>query len=269
MDEKKQIVIASAAVFISLILLYFLLSRPSPGKESPVSHQTSTKATGSKQWQKEEPETQASSGVSSGHAAAGDSVSPFSAEELARMKERDKENDVLIEKAAASWLTTMATNDSLTEKTREKYKLKQNRSYVEGVNARKQKNYPLAVKKFHEAIKSPDATPVAKYYSLVNIKTLALKMKDMELFILASRLEAKLIAEENLSIIGISKTEEHLEWVDSFEKLMKVRSDPAVLNELVQKRMDELKNKYSREDIEKMIFKEADRYEKIFKELMS
>ncbi len=268
MDDKKQIIIASAAVFISLILLYLLLSRPFPGKESSTGKQTAVKTASSKQWQKEEPEVQ-SSGTSSGHTSSADSASPFSAEELAQMKEHDKENDILIEKAAANWLVSMANDESLSEKTREKYKLKQNRAYVDGMNARKQKNFPLAVKKFHEAIKSPDATPVAKYYSLLNIKTLALKMKDMELFILASKLEAKLIAEENLSVIGITRSDEHLAWVESFEKLMKVRSDPAVLNELVQKRMGELKDKYSREEIEKMIFKEADQYEKIFKELMS
>lgn len=267
MNENKHLIVAVIAAILSFFLLIWMMSGKRADNQRPAHQTTVAERPVSKQWQKEE-EPAAPPRATHTSSSGGASMSPFSEAELAEMKARDKENDKLIEKAASGWLLTMANDETLPEKTREKYKLKLNKSYVDATNAKKQKNYPLAVKKFYEAIKAPEATPVSKYYSLLNIKTAALKMKDMELFIVASRLEARLIAEENLSTIGIAKSKEQLEWIDSFEKLLKARNDPAVLNELVLKRMEFQKGKYPREAVEKMILKEAEHFDGIFKELM-
>ncbi|MDD3147600.1 MAG: hypothetical protein PHD82_09885 [Candidatus Riflebacteria bacterium] len=268
MNDNKHLIIAAVVAILSVFILAWMLTGRKSHKQQPVRQTAVSEKPVSQKWQKDDEPVVVSSRPAHTSSSGGATMSPFSQAELEEMKARDKENEKLIEKAATSWLMNMANDDTIAEKTREKYKLKLNKAYVDATNAKKQKNYPLAVKKFYEAIKAPESTPVSKYYSLLNIKTAALKMKDMELFIVASRLEAKLIAEENLSTLGIAKSKEQLEWIDSFEKLLKARTDPAILDELVQKRMEFHKGKYPREAVEQMIFKEAEHYDKIFKELM-
>ncbi|NCB39555.1 MAG: hypothetical protein EOM80_12405 [Erysipelotrichia bacterium] len=268
MNDNKNIIVALAIAFLSIIFIFWALS----GKkdESRTERYIADKPAAEKWQKKDDMSSQTGRITVSGRSFASGkgTASPFSEEEKAKMLERNAEVDKLLNEAATNWLFSKANDDSLPPKTREKYKLKLNTAYVEASMAKKRKDYPQAIKKFYEAIKAPDSTPVSKYYSLLNIKTIALKMKDMDLFIVASKMEARLMAEEDLSAIGITKSEEHLEWVESFEKLLNARKDPAILNDLVQKRMEFQKGKYSREDVEKMIFLEADRYEAIFKELM-
>ncbi len=267
MDDNKHIAIASVAAFLSLLLLIWVFSGGKPDAKESSTREIVAEKPVSKQWQQEEEPQQPVRQTTFSAPAAGSS-SPFSDEERQKMLERDKENEVLIEKAATNWLLSMASDETLSEKTREKYKMKLNKSYVEGTNAKKQKNYPVAIKKFYEAIKAPEATPISKYYSLLNIKTMALKLKDMDLFIAASKLEAELIALENLSAIGIKKSTEQREWISTFEKLMQAKKDPAVLNDLIQKRMEENNGACTREEIEETLLQETEQYEEIFKELM-
>lgn len=195
-------------------------------------------------------------------------VSPFSEAEEKEMIERTKETQKLLDVAATGWLTAMVNDTSLSEKTREKYKLKLNRNFVEGSNALGRKDFQMAQKSFFAVLKSEDSSDVTRYFAITNLKTIALKTGNMELFIEIARAEAKMVAQTDLSLLGIAKNDDQIEWVDNFEKLYRAKKDPSALEALVQARMAE-DTESPREEIVAEILQEAQEYEDIFKELMN
>jgi hypothetical protein len=271
MDENRNVIIVGVALIFGVFFLSWVIfggkSKDSPGTY-PGTVDGIKKTDSSRDTDSKRP----SSTRTSAHTYKFDlqevesNVSPFSEDELKAMKQRQKESDKIISESAQNWLTSKVNDENLPEKVKEKYRLKTISSYVEGTNLKKQKNYPAALKAFMDALKDPNASPVSKYYTLLNMKTIALKMKDLDLFIAISKSEAELISEEDLKIIGISKSKEHFEWIENFEKMMKAKRDPSVMSELIQKRMVDGSH---REEIENDIKAEIERYESIFKELMS
>lgn len=265
-EQQKKIAIIGAVTVLSIVLLWALFSKPKAPKD--VFHGTEKHValkTGKPTKTPVETKTERfPSGPVSSPSFSG-TVSPFSDAEQKQMQEREKETDKLIETAARDWLFSMANDESLSEKTREKYKLKMNQNYVEGSNAQSMKDYPRAIKSYFQVLKSEDSTDVTKYYALNNIKTIALKMNNMELFIEVSKAYAKLIATADLSVIGIQKTEDQIEWIENFEKIYKAKRDPSALESLVQERTADGS---PRSEVIQEIMDEAEEYDAIFKELM-
>ncbi len=278
MDDNKNIILVGVGLIFCVFFLTWLLfggkseKRPQyAGAKKNVESKSGKKSDGRVETYSGSPSKASSYDFSSG-SSSNDSpgkASPFSEEEKQAMALRKKEAETLISESAQNWLTTRVNDENLPEKVKEKYRLKTIASYVEGTNLKKRKNYPEALKAFMNALKDPNASPVSKYYTLLNMKTIALKMKDLDLFIAISKSEAELIYEEDLKTIGISKSKEPLEWIENFEKMMKAKRDPSVMADLVQKRMDYTSGKFPREEIEADVKNEIERYESIFKELMS
>ena len=125
---------------------------------------------------------------------------------------------------------------------------------------------------FSEVLKDKEATPLAKYYASWNLMEIARETSNFELFFLAARTRASLIAKEDLSIIDIEKTNDVMEELDVVENSLKAIKDPkyfdiCVKNKLkgydnitIRKEDEELARKRVKEDIEY--------YSRVYKELI-
>jgi len=267
-EQQKKIVIISAVTVLAIFLLWALFSKPKAPKDVFKGGQQHVAVkTGKPTKTPVEKKTESfPSGAVSSPSFSGN-VSPFSESEQKLMQERVKETNKLIETAAQDWLFSMANDETLSAKTREKYKIKMNKNYVEGSNAQSLKDYPRAIKSYFQVLKSEESTDVTKYFALNNIKTIAIKMNNMELFIEVSKAYAKLIATADLSTIGVKKTDDQIEWIETFEKIYRAKKDPAALESLVQEKQKD-NPEIPRDEIIQDIMVEAAEYEAIFKELM-
>lgn len=163
--------------------------------------------------------------------------SPFSAKQREIMKKRHEKALSELEKAQKNWLLAKVNNDKLDEKTRQKYRFRLIKSYPIAIDAYKNKDYKKALKEFKKAIDDPLASPVTKYFCYRYMQVAAQKMGNFDLYIMLASKRAELIAKEDLTVLGISKTKKMIEWVKNFKRIVEAGNDPKKYDLLIRERM--------------------------------
>lgn len=281
--ENRQITIIAISAALAFLLLIFACSRgcnKTTEKKIQVIKQTSTNDGDSEDYSREDKDY--SSMSSYGSSSGGSSGSYYdeyddneektpppliSEEEKLRMKKFDKEEDERMRQAAAEWLQEKLADKSISAKTREQYLLKANQSFNDGMLARKRKDYRSAIKHFNNILQDEKATPITKYFALYNLMGCAQETKDLELFFIAARLRAKLVATEDLSIIGIEeKNTDQITWCNKVEAALKAKDNPAKFDEAVRLKIAEFDGELEREKAEASVKRDIEFYTKLFKD---
>lgn len=279
LDNKATIIAVCAALL--LLTLVFACSKgcstkPSTGTKSAFKTTPKTQTAVTKDKHKYDDFRPMSSSAGSGHSGSyyeetseDDKTPPalISEEEKKRMKKFDAEEEEAMKKSAAEWLQNKLADSSLSAKTREQWLLKANQSYNDGKNARKRKDYKSAIKHFNDILKDEKATPVTKYFALYNLMGCAQEMKDLELFFIAARMRAKLVATEDLTVVGVEqKNTDQLVWCDKVEAALKAKDNPAKFDEAVMLKMNEHNGELERETAEASVKRDIEFYTKLFKD---
>ncbi len=196
----------------------------------------------------------------------------YTEEELQRRSKRIKERKEKIAQLKKEHIEDILNDPNLSLEAREQLKIRNHPSFFKGMKAFKNQNYKEAMIGFSEVLKDKEATPLAKYYASWNLMEIARETSNFELFFLAARTRASLIAKEDLSIIDIEKTNDVMEELDVVENSLKAIKDPkyfdiCVKNKLkgydkinIRKEDEELARKRVKEDIEY--------YSSVYKELI-
>ncbi|HMM58834.1 MAG TPA: hypothetical protein PKC25_01750 [Candidatus Rifleibacterium sp.] len=90
------------------------------------------------------------------------------------------------------------------------------------------------MKQFNEVVNDETATPLTRYFALESIENIAKILKNKELYFTAARMRGKLVATEDLSVIGQEKKTDYIDWIDESEKLLNAKSKPEVYDRLLQ-----------------------------------
>ena len=206
-----------------------------------------------------------SSGSSSDSSDEVEDITILTEADKARMSKVYEEERKNIEKEAAKWLEEKI-KEADSPKALEQYKLKANKNFVAGKNARRQKDYKQAIKYFNEVCKDPNSTAVTKYFAISNLMGIAQEMKDLELYFIAVRMNAKLCEKEDLSVLGIEKTHDLFAWANKAEKSLKAQNDRNAYDECVRIKIENSLTKLSQKEAEKLVNKDIALYSNIFKE---
>ena len=187
-------------------------------------------------------------------------------EESAQMIAEYKKQEEILEREAAKLLEEQLKKAD-SPKAIEQYKLKSNKNYVAGKNARRRKDYEQAIKLFNEVCKDPNSSPVTKYFAISNLMGIAQEMKDLELYFIAARMNAALCAKEDLKVLGIEKTNDLFEWANKVEMSLKARDDKTAFDECVRVKIENYKlKKLSQKEAEELVRKDIKLYSNIYKE---
>ena len=98
--------------------------------------------------------------------------------------------------------------------------------------------------------------------------TIAYETKDLDLYFIAARMNAVMCAKEDLSVLGIKKSDHQLNWVDKVENSIKARNDPKYFEECVKMKMVFYKYGINRIEAEREVRKDIKLYTNLYKELI-
>ena len=189
-------------------------------------------------------------------------------EDKAKMKKKREESRRKLRENADIWLKSKTNDPSLSIQTLEKYKIKSHQGFTNGTVALRSKDYNTAIKYFNETVKDKDASAVTKYFALSNMMVIAQKTKDIKLYLLAARMSALLCATEDLSALGIPKSNHQLEWVEKVENTILARNDKKYFEKCVQLKMDFYGAGVTREDAEADVREDIAFYTDLYKEML-
>lgn len=211
-----------------------------------------------------------SSSSKSSYYSTGSSYPPaiLTEAEKAKMKARRiKQKEKLI-KEAEKWLLSKSNDVSLCDNTREKNKIKSHQGFANGTVAKRKHDYKTAIKCFSDTYKDEKATVLTKYFAACNLKDVAREIGDIDLYFIAARMEAKLIATEDLTMLNIEKSTSEFDWIDKVEAALKAKNDPKYFEKLVKMKMDLYGSGINRKEAEQEAREDIEYYSKMFKELV-
>ncbi len=192
----------------------------------------------------------------------------LSADDKAEMLKFNEEEAKRLQEEAEEWLSNKLKDKSLSAKTIEQYKLKQNQNFNNGMVARYEKNYERAIKEFNEILKDDTASSITKYFALYNLMSIAQELGDLDLFFIAARMRGKLVAEEDLSVIGLEKTNSEIIWAQEAELSLKAKDNNDAFEKLVALKIENFKGKLDRATAEASAKRSIKKYTKLFKDFI-
>lgn len=267
MDESQRKIFVVFFVILAIMLGLFVVSYSLRGvKKKRVDSKTLTSVL-KKPKPTIEPEAKPSSSPTSTPLKSSiiGQTSPFSETDLKEITMARTDAERLLRIANDSWLLDQVNNESLNERTREKYRLKTLDSYMDGMNAFENGDYQASIKLLIQSLKDPNATPVSRYLILLFLRSAATKIKNFELFLEFAKVQAELINKEDLSSLGIEKTDNAIAYCVELEELYKAATNESEYKKLVQKRMfADGGISFDIKSIENGLSKEIDEFKKDF-----
>lgn len=284
MDNKATIIAVCAALLLLTLVIACSKGCNKPGQQTAPTHfpqqqkvskSSKTEKDPYEDWGKSPSSVGSSHGGSSysddesAYGFESDTVPPdiISEEQKKILEARFKKDDEEITKINEELAQEFLKRTDFTAKQMEQLKLRTNKNFVTGMNAYKEKDYKTAVKNFNVLAQDKTASPVSRYFAISGIMDTALAMHDVELYFLAARMRAALAATEDLTLIGIHKNTDSLDWVEKVENTLKAsKNDKKSYNKCIQLKMDK---GYTKETAERMVAKDIEFYTNKFKELLN
>jgi hypothetical protein len=265
MDEsQRKIAIVISGILILMLALLLLSSlfkgtrkKPIENNERPVisKKQSPPKTTEQKQ-------TTVSAPISN---APSNHQSPFTETDIEEITSARTEAERLLRIANDQWLLKQVNDPALNERTREKYRLKTLDSYMDGMLAFESGNYKESIQHLLKSLKDPAATPVSQYLILIYLRSAATRLKNFDLFLEFSKVQAELVNKQDLSPLGIEKSDTGLTYCSELEDIFKAATSESGFRKIVQKRMfDEGHLNLDIRAVEKSLNREIEEFKKDF-----
>ncbi len=278
MDNKATIIAVCAALL--LLTLVFACSKgcstqPSTSGKKAFPTSSKTQTTTTKDEHQYDDFRPSGSSAGSGHSGSyyeesseDDKIPPslISREQMKEMIKAREIEDEKLRESAANWIAERLKDPTLSAKTREQFLLRANQNFNNAMHAAKRKDYTTAIKEFNAILKDEKASAVTKYFALYNLAIVAQNMKDLDLFFVATRMKAKLVANEDLTILNIHKNYDQLIWCNKVEYALKAQESPQYMDEAIKAKIDEHGGEITREAAQKFVEKDIVYYRKLFKD---
>ena len=270
-DDNKYLIIAGAVVICMIMAIFLANLRGCSSKRDDKVVVPKPKVATSTKVEKEEEEYRTRpSSFKSPSRSFSSYPPPPSDQDKERMAKKYEENKKKLKQLKIDWFEEQLKDPNISPLAREQYKFRSNPNFVVGMRAMDNQDYKTAIKSFSEITKDKKASAYSKYYACKALMDCAYKIKDMELYFIAARMSAKLIADEDLSLIGKEKGEFTLEWCDKVENTLKARNDPKYFDICVKRKLanfDTINDK-TREMAKKSVESDIRFYTKKYKELI-
>ena len=272
-DDNKFIIIAAVVAMCFLMTLLLSCTRGCSSKKDNKVVVTQPKAVTTVKVEEEEKEYRR---ASSSYSAPGRSFNAYppallSEKDKAELAKRYKENREKLRKKKLENIEKQLNDPNLSPVAKEQIRLRTNPSFVKGMYALDKKDYKVAITSFNEIVKDEKTTPISKYFACSQLMETARRMKDIDLYFIAARIRAKLMADEDLSMLGISKGNDTLEWCNKVEYSLRAKNDPKYYEMCLKLKLANCKEpipKLIMDKAKKEVDKEIKFYSKQYKELV-
>ncbi|NLI75386.1 MAG: hypothetical protein GX442_02945 [Candidatus Riflebacteria bacterium] len=135
------------------------------------------------------------------------------------------------------WGLKHVQDTSLASETREVYRLRMILPLHLGHKAFENKDYGEALRQYQKALEDPLSTPVTRYVTLDYAAEAARKNKDLDRYIELVTAQAGLVESEDLSALGLKKTEGMRKLFEDRGKLLRASKDLGILDSIIEERM--------------------------------
>ncbi|MBP7634634.1 hypothetical protein KBA41_10705 [Candidatus Ozemobacteraceae bacterium] len=142
-----------------------------------------------------------------------------------------------VTQASEKWLRSKLEDTSLTEKTREIYRLRLLPDMNTGVTLLESKDYQGALRAFEKALDDPDASPVSKHFIYDYMLQAAAKLKNKMLYGNLYKQQAMLQRDHDLSVIGFNKSGDAFAYAEYLNEHLIAADDEATFNRIVERDM--------------------------------
>ncbi|MGM0599684.1 MAG: hypothetical protein ACQETH_07665 [Candidatus Rifleibacteriota bacterium] len=239
-DSQKKLIIAFSLLILGLVVLFVLsLSFKTAEKKHNIISKESPELSSITEIEDErakvEPRTIRAR--SARISVRNDRKSPYSKDDIKEINLNRQEAQRKLRHAKEQWLLQQVNNESLNNRTREKYRLKTLDSFTEGMEEFEQGNYNKSIKLLFKSLKDPKATPVSKYMVLLYLRSAANRIKNFDLFIEFAKTQAELVQNDDLTPLGIEKSDQSVRYVNELEELYKAATNESDYRKLVAKRV--------------------------------
>lgn len=273
MDENKNTIIIAVCALCLFMTLIIACSRGCSSKpEKRVVKPIPKKVTTTQIEEPEYKEQYSPSKSSYSYSPSrGNPPALLSEEDREIIAKKYEENQKLLNKLKKDWFEEKLKDPNLDPVAREQYKLRSNPNFVIGMKAYDNKDYKTAIKSFSQITQDKNASPVSKYFACKSLMEVAVKIKDIELYFIAARLQANLILNEDLSMLGIEKNKKNLEWCDIIENSIRAKNDPKYFDKCVKYKLERYDGEITpeiEEYVKKQVEKDIEHYSEQFKELI-
>lgn len=274
-DEKNQRLIFLGVIAVSTVLFFFFIlisTRGRSTRETQKKDSSVTTTSARDRLKALTPSTKKHAPSDYRPTQSGHAVRPvqratgavLSTDEAGKIEERIQRLRQRAQESNYNRIFEKANDDSLNPREQENYRLKANVSYVQGLTELRRGNPQAALSKFFDAMEDEHASPISKYLITRYMKRAASKLKDFELYLDIARIEAELIANEDLSLLGVEKSNSRSKWLDEQEMYYKAMTDRSEFNAIVTRRIgSEMRNPRERE--EKILNEQIERFRRRFR----
>lgn len=188
--------------------------------------------------------------------------------EIKAEKEREAALQKKLEKAREDYFTKMLKDPSVSDRDKEKLRLRSNENYVKGIASIRSGEYVQSLASMNEAMKDPNASPVSKYFILSSMMESASKLGERDLYFKIMAIQAELISKEDLAIIGVKKTDRAKFRVAYDRQTLIALSDPLVKEELINVKLSQFGNRISYEQAKIYVTEDMAFNKEKYKELL-
>ena len=98
--------------------------------------------------------------------------------------------------------------------------------------------------------------------------SIAQELGDLDLFFIAARMRGKLVAEEDLSVIGLEKTNSEIIWAQEAELALKAKDSNDAFEKLVALKIEKFEGNLDRATAEASAKRSIKKYTKLFKDFI-
>lgn len=194
----------------------------------------------------------------------------FSEEEAREFRRQRAEIRSRVAEKKRSWASSMASNPSLDPKTQARYQLKLIEGYAAGNKAMNDGSWADAVRSYMSGVKDPDATPITRYLCFENMSMAVRQLKDYDLYLEVLKEQGKLIAEADLSVLGIEKGNSGMEFYNERRRYVEYIRDPGeanfkrIIDEIMQG--DKLLSESDRPEVEELFLEDCKEWRQFFEQ---
>ena len=263
-ENKSVIMVVCFVVFLLAVLLFSFWSSPTatPIQNDPFhfsgsehdksSHPPSPEPTPSQGYSSPGHPGQSGSGLPGGSTGSFFGGSTYSVETVEKQfasKQAETDfyemvNEILqnreeVMDESRKWAFSRVNDESLTAQTRERYRLHLIPGLRNGHDLLAQGSYLEAMEEYTKALHDPNASPVSRYLTIDYMKHAASRLNDMDAYFRIWRIQALIVEESDLSLLGIDRQENTVEWVEEMIQYMQAANDPALFQQIVNRKFEQ------------------------------